>query len=636
MPNQTANAVTITRAELEEKLKGAQDLIKSVSWTVSNDIDFADATTVYVEGMERESEQSIGLIALFEAINPKDELFSDAQMHVLRAIRTGLQLGEHVAGCYSERAGIPDSNRETGLSDAQKTAINIKKQTAAAVALFCFARYVIWDLRELVEGNAFLETVKATIPEVELSRIVPAQRASTFYLGKNIEAKVQGDDGRLVAVVQQFAETLQQEIVNRQGALQHTTAFTDVTYLLEETDFNLHGFEVMDFGSTSRATVKRVERDEMIGNTEAIDPLFAAIDKLVLYDPKAQMNPVLALGKFPNVFGLDGDAGNGKTLLGSAGATRFSDRSKEMGLPYKVMVVPSFVDKYQGVSEKAAVRWITEFMDPRYATFGIGDEFEQVVPDHGDSDSSEGQKGVGTAFLKAWDGVSTIARGDSIFVWMTNYIEIIDKAWLSRTNGRAYVGGAETLDDYIRFLVLMLRNVNTNFPGLINITSIDWDMNLRAPQVPDTLHVDVDPSETVEELYRKAQALHDNERDVQFLATFFWLVKKRFKAFSFRSCKNAIEAVTAKVADFEVPEEFVSNPGMYAERQFEEKQGLVADLARAHVKEQGVDFSTMLNESACYFANEALRVGDVQHRRAVEEYKRQLLVQRDARQELGL
>lgn len=630
MTNQTANAVTITQEELKKQRQDAQALIERVSWKVLSDVDYSDPTNVYVAGLGRERDEQVSLTALFEKLDPSDSLPSDAQMHVLRAIRGGLQIARHVADSYGERAGIPDSNRSAGLTETQLTEINVKKQTSAAIALFCFSRYLLWDLRELTEGNAYLETVTATIPEVELSRLVPALRAAVFHLGKNIETKAQSDDSRLVAIVWRFAERLQLEILNRLGALQHQASFVGVNYLLEGTDFSVHGFDVQSFGGTKSAEVKRVERDEVIGNSEAMKPLFAAVQKLMLYDVVHQMNPLLALGKFPAVVGYDGDPGNGKTLAMSAGATYFTDLATEMGLPHKVMIVPGFVDKYQGESKKAAEQWCREFFDPSSVKFGIGDEFEQIMGDHGSDSASEGSKEVSTTFLKAFDGVGTIQRGHSIFLYGTNYRELINPAFLSRTNLRAFVGGAETLDDYVRFIVLMLKKVNQNFPGLVNYKNIDWNMNLRAPQVPDPEDaIFVDPSATVEEVFAQAQSMHDVD-DVLFLARFFWLMKRRFAAFSLRDCKNTIEAATSQMANFEVPMEFIQNAAAYSERSFEEKQGLLTELARAHVSSLGTDFVSLMSDRAHYYATDALRTADVRHTRAVKELAGRMLVQTDA------
>jgi hypothetical protein len=630
MTNKAVNAVTITQLDLKEQRPDAQALIERVSWKVSSDVNYSDPTNVYVPGLGRERDEQVSLTTLFEKLDPSDSLPSDVQMHVLRAIRGGLQVARHVSDSYGERAGIPDSNRGAGLTEIQLTEINVKKQTSAAIALFCFSRYLLWDLRELTERNDYLETVSATIPEVELSRLVPALRSAVFYLGKNIETKAQSDDGRLVAVVWRFAEQLQMEILNRLGVFQHQAAFADVNYLLEETDFSIHGFEVARFGGTKSAEVKRVERDEVIGNSEAMKPLFAAVQKLMLYDVVRQMNPLLALGKFPAVIGYDGEPGNGKTLAMSAGATYFVDLAIEMGLPHKVMIVPSFVDKYQGESQKQAQQWCDEFFDPTSVKFGVGDEFEQTMGDHGSDSASEGSKEVSTTFLKAFDGVGTIPRGHSTFLYGTNYRELINPAFLSRTNLRAFVGGAETLNDYVRFIVLMLKKVNQNFPGLVNYKNIDWDMNLRAPQVPDLDdNIFVDPSATVEEVLAQAQSMHDAD-DVLFLARFFWLMKRRFAAFSLRDCKNTIEAATSQMANFEVPMEFIQNAAAYSEKSFEEKQGLLTELARAHVGSLGTDFVSLINDRAHYYAADALRTADVRHTRAVKDLAGQMLVRADA------
>ncbi len=428
---------------------------------------------------------------------------------------------------------------------------------------------------------------------------------------------------------------MQEEILKRKDSFKHAKTFEGTNYILEDSDFGISGFNPINVTSSHTVEIKRVERDQIIGNSEAMGPLFSAIEKLWLYDVDEQMNPIVSLGKFPGVIGLDGDPGNGKTLAGAAGATYFQDLATEMGLPHKVMVIPSFVDKYQGESDKAAKRWCKEFMDPRTIKFGIGDEFEQVVPDHGDEDSSEGAKGVATAFLKAFDGVETIERGHSVFIWMSNYRELIDKAWLSRTNMRAFVGGAETLDDYVRFIVLMLKKVNNNFPDLVNFENVNWDMDLRAPQVLDKdADMFVDPSASVDEVYKMAMNLHEPD-DIMFLARFFWLMKKRFKAFSLRDCKNAIDSAKAQVSNFNVPKEFTSNAATYQEQPFDQKKGLLTELAREHVKDMKTDFVSLVNERALYYAGDALRTADVKHNRAVEEVANNMLVNEDALKKLG-
>ena len=194
MSNQTANSVAITKQDLAKQRKEAQTLIGQTAWIVRDVYDPKDPTTVHVAGTNREREEKVSLTEIFDLIDAEDDLLSDQQMHVLRAIRQGLQLARHIAQSYSDRSGIPSSNRDAGLTSDQVTVINEKKQTAAAVALFSFTRYVMWDIRELVSDNAFTGNVAVTIDEVELSRVVPALRAMVFYLGKNIEKQTLGDD----------------------------------------------------------------------------------------------------------------------------------------------------------------------------------------------------------------------------------------------------------------------------------------------------------------------------------------------------------------------------------------------------------------------------------------------------------
>lgn len=621
------NSLAITQVDLHEHLKSAQAYLDNARERVQ----LASHASGSYAGSQT-MDDAVSFSGLIADVDTDDSLMTDTQLHTLRAVRAAMQMGFHLAEQYRLRSGAASFDSAHGLSDAQKGELNEKMQTAAAVTLFSFARYLQWDMYALSEHNTFVGNIPATYDKVNLASPKRAIMGAMYHLAKHVEKEVNGSDERLVAAVVGFAQVLQEAVLNRVVGLKHVDVFTGVSYTLEETDFSIAGFNVESFGTTKSAEVKRVERDDVIGNSEAIIPLFNSIDKLMLYDVDRQMNPLLALGNFPAVMGYDGDPGNGKTYTMSAGATYFTDCAKERGLPYKVMVVPGFVDKYQGESKKAAERWCIEFMDPTSIKFGIGDEFEQIMGDHGSENASEGSKEVSTTFLKAFDGVETIQRGHSLFLYGTNYRELINPAFLSRTNLRAFVGGAETLDDFVRFIVLMLKKVHGNFPGLVNFKNIDWDMNLRAPQVPDSaedLKIFVDPSATIDQVYAQAQSMHAQD-DIYFLARFFWLMKRRFSAFSLRDCKNTIEAATSQVGNFEVPKDFITNPALYADKTFEEKQGLITELARGHVASLGTDFVSLINDRAHYYAADALRTADVKHTRAVKELADRMLVQTDA------
>ena len=159
---------------------------------------------------------------------------------------------------------------------------------------------------------------------------------------------------------------------------------------------------------------------------------------------------------------------------------------------------------------------------------------------------------------------------------------------------------------------------------------VDWNMNLRAPQVPDSdSSLFVDPSATGADVYNLAAGMYEMD-DIRFLAKFFWLMKRRFSAFSLRDCKNAIDGATAQVANFRVPTEFINNAATYRDLPFIQKQGLLTELATAHVGTMGTDFVSLLTERAQYYAGDALRTADVKHERAVQELAGRMLVQADA------
>lgn len=610
------SGVSVSERELLPHLSNAQALIDTTRWKVAPEKS-ASGVGSYTGGMT--FDKDISLTALVKNINPDDKLHSDAQLHTLRAIRRGVQMGFHLADEYRKRSGVASFDAAAGkLSQDQISEYNEKMQTAAAIAQFAAAQYVLWDMRALKENNSFVGNIGTSVDEINLATPTKALQCMIFYLARNVEQHVGNSDEKLVAVVSGFMEALEKEIIGRSGSFKHAGVFTDVTYQLEDSEFSISGFEAMVLFHES-AEVKEVYPNEIIGNSEAVDELAKAMRKLFLYDVATQTNPIKDFGGFQSVILLSGLPGNGKTLLLSMARTLGRDYSRESGVPFQDLVVPNMVSKMQGESTDFARAYLKKLIDPRTINLGIADEIEAILPDHGGDDISEGDKKVAVEFLKTFSGVSSVDRLNFLFLGATNYPENIDKAFMSRVKSKHYVTGAETVNDYVRFLVLNLRKLNKRYPGIVNLKNADWNMDTTAPRVPDKDPIHVDPTWSVAKVREQALKMADPD-DIYFFAYFFFMMKLRQKKFSLRDCANSIDGAKAHISGFEVPVEWVTQRQHYIDKLPEEKSGMIAELAREHIEKSRVNFAQMLDQKALYYAEELLRIEETRRERDVAAY----------------
>lgn len=621
MNSKSLNAVPITQVDLREKMSGAKALIRSAKWEITPTVHKNDPN--YHQKMLRKQEVEVSIRGLIEGINVEDDLLNERQNHIIRTIREALQLALHVSGDYGKRAGVPTVIPK-GATPLQKTEIKEKEQTAAVIALFVMCRYIMWNLTTDIGNNSFLATVNPEFTDLDLSGVNQSLICGTFFLGRSLEKEMQEDDAKLIAIVYKYAERLQRDMIDRTVSLKHGVPFTDISYQLEGTEFTISGFDTM-LSNGERIQVSEVYPDQVIGNSNAVDGTEDGMRKLFLYDPIARENPIGAFGGFQTVRLYSGSPGNGKTLVLSVARTLGRDYAEESGLPYRDLVVPNLVSKMQGESSDLAIEFLRKLFDPNTINLGIGDEFEAVLPDHGGEHISEGDKKVAVEFLKMFSGVSSVELYNKLFLAATNYPESVDPAFMSRIKVRYHVVGAETIDDYIRFIILNLKKVNKQHPGLINLKKVDWDRDLRGSRIPNSSVINVNPLATVQDIYDQAIGMYDPD-DIRFFAHFFYMMKLREVKFSLRDCANIIDAVKAKIAGFEVPMELIKASGEYQSGSIENKRGLISEIAFGHVKKSGIDVAALLAQNALEYSGEALRMAETKRERDAETMAEQMVV----------
>lgn len=612
----TQNAVKITKADLVKQRNSADGLLKSVSWSVTPTLDENDPSA-YMRQMSKRNE-TLNITSLVQAIDASDELLSDAQLHTLRAIRGALQVARHVAYNYRERAGVPASAE--GLSETLKTEVQEKQVTAGAIAAFVMARYLLWDMQSLVSGNVFLGSINVTVAEVEIKRPMPALGCATFYLAKNIEREVNGDDARLVAAVYRYAELLQEKVLALITPLKHLEAFTQITYLLEDTEFSVSGFDAMDFGVSASVEFNRVEMEQIVGNADAKHFARRMVMRMLCYNLQAQRNIFTELGGLSPVWMGYGKPGTGKSMLIAAVATMFKDYCDALGIPFLFNPLPdNIIDSYQGNSAKNMVAWMKAAHDPSRIVFMPVDDAENILEERTRQGVSEGVRAAIGVFLRYTEGAYAINRGNASVGVFTNLPEQIDAAVRSRIQGRMVIDGADTVPDFLDQDYIWFKKF-ADQAGFNNLTRPDYDYMSAQGELKSMSEAaqtrDEPEHQTVHDIFTDVAFKFDvNAHD--FFANLYMAFMKRFGAFSSRDVRNIQSAVDQRIMDFDLPEEWFENPETFCLLDYDRQKEMVIDLRNQNM--QGLQFADIYRQEAIRYLDNYARIADAQFDRQVHE-----------------
>lgn len=620
MNQDSLSAIPITKADLQKALEKVAGLIKSVSWSIAPVVDDNDPS--YYQKKLEKKEVSVSISELIHAIDPSDDLLSDEQLHLLRAIRCASQVAYHVSKDYMKRAGVPDK-MPRGATQAQKTELNEKEQTASAIALFTMTRYILWDIQSLITDNAFLKNVNVQIDEVELSRVIPSLRCATFFFGRAIESESHNDDARLIATVYRYVELLQQEILNRCGALKYVEYFSDVTYQLEESDFAISGFALVDLAGALSVEFNRLNFNQIVGNRDAKHFMRMDAMRRACYDLQEQKNPFLELGGITPVFMGYGIPGTGKSMAIAAYATLLSDLCAIAGIPFLFHPLPdNLIDSFQGNSAKNMINWMKPIQDPSRIVWAPIDDAESILENRLNQGVSEGVKAVIGVFLRYTEGAYAINRGNSAIGVFTNLPEKIDSAIISRIQARFDINGARTVNDFLDQDHLWWSKLEESESGFVDMLSPDgyeWytDQGALKSLGYVSAHLDVPQEGGVKELYDKVLKEHPLNSH-EFVATYYTYVQQRYPLFSSRDVRNIQFAVNLRIMDFDIPEEwFGDNHDVFLGKNYQGKMDMILELRRANMK--GLTFSEIRMQEINRYLDNMAKIADADFKRRVDE-----------------
>jgi hypothetical protein len=106
-------------------------------------------------------------------------------------------------------------------------------------------------------------------------------------------------------------------------------------------------------------------------------------------------------------------------------------------------------------------------------------------------------------------------------------------------------------------------------------------------------------------------------------------MQKAFPFFSSRDVRNIQSAVSLRLTDFDLEENWFENPDIYFKQDYDTKFNMLQELMRANMK--GLDFSEIRRQEVVRYLDNVATIADTDFKRKVEARVNQLNIETEAR-----
>ena len=557
----------------------------------------------------------------------------------LFAVQEGITLGIWIKDSYYDASGLSTLNEnKSALDTSGKREFESKLQTATAFMLFATAYKIVHDLKTLASDDlSVMKNKFAGLPEVSLMSPLKGISCTLYYYDKYLShpEMIQSDKDVIDFTVVYF-EALIAEIQMRKNSLEYTETIVDRTYKLEKSDFSISGWDNVFQGAARSVEFNKIKFEQIVGNRDAKHFARRLTERLLSYDFTAKKNPFQELGGFMPVFMGYGIPGTGKSMLIAAIATKLKEHSDAMDIPFLFHPMPdTLISTFQGGSAEKMVDWMKPLQDPSKLIFAPIDDAENNLQERTAQGVSAGVKEVIGVFLRYTEGAYAVNYGNSSIGLFTNLPEMLDKAVISRVQGRFKIDGARTEHDFLDQDHLWWRKFDETIPNFVNMQNPDNYQYLQdqglANNMGEILKVSDTPSEErVLEVYEKVASKHQASEHL-FYADLYLEIQKIFPFFSSRDVRNIQSAISLRLTDFDLEASWFENPEIYFKKDYETKFHMLQELMRANMK--GLDFSEVRRQEVVRYLDNVATIADTDFKRKVESRVNQMAIDLEAREQ---
>ena len=638
----------IKQNELDMLRDEASGYLKSVQWEQSNRAKNKekdtrdDSVLMYLSRANNGSNVEITsvsktILALKKRLLPDSIAIPVCLNQTLYAVQEGLILGIWIKDNYYDASGFSALNeRKSALNSEGKREFESKLQTASAFHLFSTSYKILYDLKSHASDDLSVMKQKfAGIPEVSLLSPLKGIACALFYYDKYLgHPEIIKSDKDVIDFTVVYFEALIDEIQLRKSNLEYTETIVDRTYKLENSDFAISGWENVFAGTAKSVAFNKIQFEQIVGNKDAKHFARRLTERMLSYDFEAQKNPFQELGGFMPVFMGYGIPGTGKSMLIAAIATRLKEHCDHLDIPFLFHPMPdTLISTFQGGSAEKMVEWMKPMQDPTKIIFAPIDDAENNLQERTAQGVSAGVKEVIGVFLRYTEGAYAVNYGNSSVGLFTNLPEMLDKAVISRVQGRFKIDGARTEHDFLDQDYIWWKKFEKTLPNFVNMQSpADYqflkDQGL-AKNMGDILNSVEKPSEErVLEAYDKASKKH-NTSDHLFFASLYKEIQKIFPFFSSRDVRNIQSSISLRLTDFDLEQDWFENPEIYFKQKYETKFNMLQELMKSNMK--GLDFSEIRRQEVVRYLDNVATIADTDFKRKVDARVNQLNIDLEAR-----
>lgn len=582
---------------------------------------------------------SKSILGLKQRLLPKSVAIPLALNQALFAVQEGLCMGIWIKDSYYDASGLSTlSENKSALDVGGRREYESKLQTATAFMLFATAYKILHDLKPHASDDLTVMKHKfAGIPEVSLSTPLKGISCALFYYDKYLNhPEIITSDKDVIDFTAVFFEALIDEIQLRKNALEYTEVITDRSYKLENSDFAIDGWNNTFSGTAKSVEFNKIRFEQIVGNRDAKHFARRLTERLLSYDFEAQKNPFQELGGFMPVFMGYGIPGTGKSMLIAAIATRLKEYSDNLQIPFLFHPMPdTIVSTFQGGSAEKMVEWMKPLQDPTRLIFAPIDDAENNLQERTTQGVSAGVKEVIGVFLRYTEGAYAVNYGNSSIGLFTNLPEMLDKAVISRVQGRFKIDGARTEHDFLDQDYIWWKKLEETMPNFINMTNpSDYkylDAQHLAKNLGDILETVEKPTEQrVLETFEKVEKNH-KYNDQLFYASLYKEIQQIFPFFSSRDVRNIQKAISLRLTDFDLETDWFENPEVYFKKDYDTKYGMLQELMKANMK--GLNFSDIRRQEVVRYLDNVATIADTDFKRKVESRINQMRIELEAREQ---
>ncbi|RLJ68754.1 ATPase family protein associated with various cellular activities (AAA) [Lacinutrix venerupis] len=559
----------------------------------------------------------------------------------LYAVQEAIALGIWVKDSYYDASGLSGLHeRRSALDSNGKREYESKMHTATAFMLFSMAYNVLHNLKPHASDDLSVMKQKfAGLPEVSFMTPLKGIACSLFYYDKYLgHPEIIKTDKDVIDFTVVYFEALINEIQLRKSSLEYTETIVDRTYKLENSDFAISGWDNVFAGTAKSVEFNKIQFEQIVGNRDAKHFARRLTERMLSYDFEAKKNPFQELGGFMPVFMGYGIPGTGKSMLIAAIATRLKEHCDNLDIPFLFHPMPdTLISTFQGGSAEKMVEWMKPMQDPSKLIFAPIDDAENNLQERTAQGVSAGVKEVIGVFLRYTEGAYAVNYGNSSIGLFTNLPEMLDKAVISRVQGRFKIDGARTEHDFLDQDHLWWRKLEKTMPEFINMKSPSDYQYLKAQglakNMGDILNNIEKPTEArVLEAYHKAEKLNKvNEHE--FFANLYLEIQKIFPFFSSRDVRNIQSAISLRLTDFDLEQDWFDNPEIYFKKDYNTKLNMLQELMKQNMK--GLNFSEIRRQEVVRYLDNVATIADTDFKRKVDARINQLNIETKAREQFG-